>query len=150
MEKGIAETRLAGYTWLEPFVLGLLAEAHLQERQPSVALTVVDQALAQIEQCGEYQFHSSIICTKADALLALEIPNEVTAMKCYESAIKIARFQSAKLWEIRAATRLAHLRHSQGQIKSARETLKPIYDSFTEGFDFADLKEAKALLQELA
>ncbi len=61
-----------------------------------------------------------------------------------------ARAQSAKSWELRAATRLARLWHSQGKTSEARDLLAPIYDWFTEGFDTPDLKEARALLDELS
>ncbi len=72
------------------------------------------------------------------------------AEACYANALKVARSQSAKSWELRAATRLARLWHSQGKTTEARDLLAPVYGWFTEGFDTADLKEAKALLDELA
>ncbi len=65
-------------------------------------------------------------------------------------ALEIAREQAAKWYELRAATSLARLWHSQGRGDEARALLQPIYDWFTEGFDTADLKEAKALLEELS
>jgi predicted ATPase len=63
--------------------------------------------------------------------------------------LSIAEGQDAKLWELRAAVSLARLRRDQGPRAEARELLAPIYDWFTEGFDTPDLKEAKALLDEL-
>ena len=72
------------------------------------------------------------------------------AGKCYLEAIDIAQFQSAKWWELRAVSRLARLRHSQGKTSEARDLLAPVYGWFTEGFDTADLKEAKSLLEELS
>ncbi len=71
------------------------------------------------------------------------------AEACYLEGIKIARSQAAKSWELRATTRLARLWHSQGKTTEARDLLAPIYGWFTEGFDTADLKEAKALLGAL-
>jgi len=66
------------------------------------------------------------------------------------SGIELARAQSARMWELRAATRLARLWHLQGKTIEAREILAPVYDWFTEGFDTKDLKAAKLLLEELA
>jgi len=68
----------------------------------------------------------------------------------FERALAVARHQQAKSLELRAAMSLARLWRSQGKVQQARELLAPIYDWFTEGFDTRDLKEAKALLQELA
>ncbi len=71
------------------------------------------------------------------------------AERSYSEAIDVARPQSAKTWQLRATTRLAGLWHGQGKTEEARDLLDPIYDWFTEGFETADLKEAKALLDEL-
>ena len=72
------------------------------------------------------------------------------AEESYFTALGIAREQEAKLWELRAATSLARLWREQGRRAEARDLLAPLYGSFTEGFDTQDLKEAKALLEELA
>ena len=69
--------------------------------------------------------------------------------ECFQKAIDIAQKQQAKSLELRAATSLARLWQSQGKIAEARELLAPVYNWFTEGFDTADLQEAKALLEEL-
>jgi tetratricopeptide (TPR) repeat protein len=71
------------------------------------------------------------------------------AEELYRKALRIAEEQEAKLWELRAAVSLARLRRDQGRHAEARDLLAPIYGWFTEGFDTADLKEAKALLDEL-
>jgi predicted ATPase len=72
------------------------------------------------------------------------------AQELYRKALSIARAQKAKLWELRAAVSLARLHRDQGRRAEARDLLAPVYDWFTEGFDTPDLKEAKALLDELA
>ncbi len=77
-------------------------------------------------------------------------PALIDAERCYLEAIEAARSQSAKSWELRAATRLARPWHSQGKTTEARDLLASVYGWFTEGFDTADLKEAKALLNELS
>ena len=69
---------------------------------------------------------------------------------CFLKAIDIARQQQAKSWELRATTSLARLWQQQGKQHAARSTLSDIYNWFTEGFDTADLREAKALLEEVA
>ena len=68
----------------------------------------------------------------------------------FERALAVARQQQAKSWELRAAMSLARLWRDQGKVQQARELLAPVYGWFTEGFDTRDLKEAKALLEELA
>ena len=68
----------------------------------------------------------------------------------FEHALAVARQQKAKSWELRAAMSLARLWRDQGKVSEARELLAPVYGWFTEGFDTRDLKEAKALLEELA
>ena len=77
-------------------------------------------------------------------------PLAAEAEACFQQAIVIAQQQSAKSWELRAATSLARLWQSQGKRAEARALLAPVYDWFTEGFDTADLKDAKALLDELS
>ena len=72
------------------------------------------------------------------------------AQRYFERALAVARQQQAKSWELRAAMSLARLWRDQGKVQQARELLAPVYGWFTEGFDTRDLKEAKALLEELA
>ena len=78
--------------------------------------------------------------------LLLRQGNTEAAEELYRKALGIAREQEAKLWELRAAASLARLRRDQGRRAEARDLLAPVYGWFTEGFDTADLKEAKALL----
>jgi predicted ATPase len=77
-------------------------------------------------------------------------PNPKKAEAYFDHALAVARQQQAKSWELRAATSLARLWRDQGKVQQARELLAPVYGWFTEGFDTRDLKEAKALLEELA
>ena len=77
-------------------------------------------------------------------------PDTAEAQSYFERALSIARQQQAKSWELRAATSLARLWRDQGKRQQARELLVPVYGWFTEGFDTRDLKEAKALLDDLA
>jgi predicted ATPase len=84
--------------------------------------------------------------------IALKSPkrNAAKAEGYFERALAVARQQQAKSWELRAAMSLARLWRDQGKVREARELLAPVYGWFTEGFDTRDLKEAKALLEELA
>jgi predicted ATPase len=86
---------------------------------------------------------------KGEALLRGMAPVEAEAQACFERAITIAREKSARSWELRAATSLARLLDKQGRRDKARAMLAEIYGWFTEGFDTADLKDAKAQLDEL-
>jgi predicted ATPase len=75
--------------------------------------------------------------------------HSAAAEELYRKALSIAEERGAKLWELRAAVSLGRLRRDQGRHAEARDLLAPVYNWFTEGFDTADLKEAKALLDEL-
>jgi predicted ATPase len=83
-------------------------------------------------------------------LLIQAIPDKAQAETCFQQALALARRQEAKSLELRAAMSLAHLWQQQGKRDKARALLAPIYGWFTEGFDTADLQEAKALLEELS
>ena len=83
-------------------------------------------------------------------LLRQDYSNLEQAQRCFQRAIEIARTQSAKSWELRATMSLARLLNKQGRCDEARTMLAEIYNWFTEGFDTADLKDAKALLDELS
>ena len=82
-------------------------------------------------------------------LLSLSPESQAEAQSCFHHALDSARSQQAKSWELRAATSLARLWQSHGKCQDAYALLAPVYDWFTEGFDTADLKEAKELLEEL-
>ncbi len=87
---------------------------------------------------------------KGELLLASPDGRRSEAESCFHKAIEVARGQSARSLELRAATSLARLWRGQGKISEAREMLEPVYDWFTEGFDTVDLKEAKALIDGLS
>ena len=87
---------------------------------------------------------------KGDLLLRQAVPDEPQAEVCFQQALDIARRRQARSWELQAAVSLSRLWQRQGKRDAARALLAPIYGWFTEGFDTADLKEAKALLGELA
>jgi len=99
---------------------------------------------------GERRWEAELYRLKGEILLARSAAHDAEAEACFRQALDIARHQEAKSWGLRAAMSLARLWQRQGKRAEARALLAPIYDWFTEGFDTADLREAKALLEELA
>jgi tetratricopeptide (TPR) repeat protein len=113
-------------------------------------LAAIAEALTLAEDAGERYYEAEIWRIKGELLLKAAAGNSQTeAESCYRKAIEIARHQSAKAWELRASKSLARLWKQQGKTAEARQMLAGIYGWFTEGFDAADLKDAKALLEEL-
>jgi predicted ATPase len=107
----------------------------------------VDDALQLIERTRERWFAAELNRHKGQLLLRKG--RREAAEQLYRKALSIAQEQEAKLWELRAAVSLARLGREQGRRAEARDILAPVYGWFTEGFDTPDLKEAKALLDEL-
>jgi serine/threonine protein kinase/predicted ATPase len=128
--------------------LALLGEACGATGQIAEGLSLLAEALAFAEQSGERFFEAEINRLRGELLLKSEAP-QAEVEECFHQAIKVAQKQSAKSLELRAAMSLARLWQRQGKIAEARQMLAEIYGWFTEGFDTADLKEAKALLDEL-
>jgi adenylate cyclase len=133
-----------------PFLLSLLANADARVGRPALGLGVLDEALALVEEMDERWWEAELHRLKGQLLLSLTVDNVAAAEACYKQAISVARDQGAKSLELRAVTSLARLWHSQGNVEPARKLLAPIYGWFTEGFDMPDLKEAKALIDELS
>ena len=111
---------------------------------------MLDEALARVNRLEERWFEAELYRLKGDALLILSPERAAEAEACYHQALAVARDQGASLWELRAATSLARLWRNQSRRAEARDLLAPVYGWFTEGFETADLKDAKALLDELA
>jgi predicted ATPase len=103
-----------------------------------------------VDCTGERYYEAEVYRLKGELLLRLAAPDAPQAEACFQQALAVARRQQAKSWELRAAMSLARLWQHQGKGAEARELLTPIYGWFTEGFDTADLQEAKALLESLA
>jgi predicted ATPase len=130
-----------------PHYSALLAMACGIEGQIEEGLKLLDDAFQIAERTGERLLAGELHRHKGQLLLRQG--NAEAAEELYHKALRIAREQEAKLWELRAAVSLARLRREQGRRAEARDILKPIYGWFTEGFATPDLKEAKALLDEL-
>jgi predicted ATPase len=107
----------------------------------------LDEALQIVARTRARWFEAELIRLKGQ--LVLRQGDTAAAEKLYRNALSIAVEQEAKLWELRAVVSLARLRRDQGRHAEARDLLAPVYGWFTEGFDTADLKDAKALLDEL-
>jgi predicted ATPase len=103
-----------------------------------------------IEKSGERWFEPYVNCITGEIALKSPQPDAAKAEAHFERALAVARQQQAKSWELCAATSMARLWRDQRKPQQALELLAPIYGWFTEGFDMRDLKEAKALLEELA
>lgn len=157
--------RATGAEVQRPYYLALLAEGHSKAGQSEEGLAVLAEALAAGNESGERCWEAELYRLKGMLTLQSkvqsqksEVPNpqhlapstQAEAEECFLKAISIARKQQAKSLELRAATSLSRLWQSQGKKSAARHSLADIYGWFTEGFDTGDLKEAKALLEELS
>jgi predicted ATPase len=149
MRQGLADYRQTGTHASVGFYLGLLAEAYGKGDQPEEGLTVVAEALELVQQTEDRVYEAEIYRLQGELLLTRAAAHHLEAEACFQQALTIARRQQAKAWELRAAMSLSRLWQQQGKPAEARALLAPIYDWFTEGFDTADLQDARALLQAL-
>jgi hypothetical protein len=140
--------KAAGSMLLYAACCPVLADAYLAARRPSEGLAAVDEAIHYAETAEIRLAEPELHRLKGELLLLAGAPQS-EAEKCLREAIAIAQRQEAKSWELRAATSLARLLRQQGKVEEAPKLLSEIYTWFTEGFDTADLKDAKALLEEL-
>ena len=175
MRQGLGALRATGAELLRPYLLALLAEACGRSGQIEAALGALEEALVGADEHAERFYEADLYRLKGNLLLrkcvgadrnpaAAEIskeqaaglvttgwsPLQTEAEACFQTALTIARRQQAKSLELRAAVSLSRLWQQQGKREEAHELLAPVYGWFAEGFDTADLQEAKALLQELA
>ena len=147
---GITALRSTGATIYVPLCLSNLTKAYADLGQFDEARRCVDEATTMIEATGERWCEAEINRVAGEITLKSPEPDAAKAEGYFERALSIARAQQAKSWELRAVTSLARLWRNQGKSEEARDLLLPVYAWFTEGFDTLDLKEAKALLDELA
>jgi len=139
MRHGLAMHQATGAKVLRPHFLTLLGSALGKSGQTDEALRLLDQALEAARNRDESYLPE-----------IYRVKGELTGDEdCFRRSLEIARKQQAKSWELRTATSIARLYNRQGEQEKARTLLAPIYNSFTEGFDTTDLREAKALLDEL-
>jgi predicted ATPase len=154
--EGIAQMRQSLAAWratgaangLTEF-LAHLAEAYGQMGQVDEGLYLLMEALEIVDTTGERFTEAEMHRLHGELLLRQTVPDAPAAEACFQQALTVARSQQAKSWELRAAMSLGRLWQQQGKRTEAYELLAPIYGWFTEGFDTADLQEARALLEAL-
>jgi predicted ATPase len=150
LEEGLATLSKTGTQADMTRCFCLMAETHLATGGCGEGLDEVARALDFAAETGEEYYLPRLHQVKAELLLHAHGPGDEAVEASLRQALAVARQQSAKGWELPAATSLARLWFDRGRRDVARELLTPIYGWFTEGFDTPDLKEAKALLDELA
>jgi predicted ATPase/class 3 adenylate cyclase len=148
LREGLAAWRKTGARLWLPIFLALEAEAYAKAGLSDTALQVIEEALLISEDTGERWAIAEVLRIKAGLLLATGRPTEEVEALLVNS-LRIARHQKARSWELRTACDLARLRQHQGREAEALQLVQTIYDQFTEGFDTADLRDAKALLADL-
>jgi predicted ATPase len=150
LRQGLAADLATGAKVFQPYFLGSLAEAYGEGGHPEEGLNALTEAEVVIGNLEMGFYEAELHRLKGQLLLQQSADNAAEAESCFHQSITIAQNQSAKSWELRAATSLARLWQSQGKRDEAHELLEPVYGWFTEGFDTADLIDAKALLDELS
>ena len=139
-----------GSTFLAPQILTCLTRAYAELGQFDDAWGCIGKAMRAVERTKETWFEADLHRTAGEIALLSPGPYEAKAQVYFERALAVARAQEARSFELRAATSLAQLWRDQGKRAEAHGLLAPVYGWFTEGFDMPDLKEAKALLEEMA
>jgi predicted ATPase len=147
---GINDWRSTGATFHLPTWLLYLAENHAELRQSDEAWRCIGEAAMLMEKTEERWFGTEVNRIAGEVELKSPQPDLAKAQAHFERALAVARQQQAKSWELRASLSLARLWRDQAKPEEARELLAPVYGWFTEGFDTRDLKEAKALPDELS
>jgi predicted ATPase len=134
-----------GAVW--PWFYALLADAHGADGQLHEGLRLLGEALQIVERNDERLYEAEVHRIKGELLLKQDALD--AAERCFAQALAVARHQQARSWQLRAAISMARQWRRQGRRDEARHLLAPVYEWFTEGFDTADLIDAKALLEEL-
>jgi predicted ATPase len=147
LHRGLADWRATGAEHFLPHFLTLAADAYGQVGRLTKGLDLLQEAVSRVKRSGERWYEAELYRFKAKLLMTGSDHHE--AETCLRRALTVARAQDARAWELRAAIDLARLWHAQGKSAEARNLLTPIYDWFSEGCDTPDLKDAKALLDEL-
>jgi predicted ATPase len=150
IRQGLAAYQATGAAVGRPQQLALLAEAHGQVGQAEAGLAVLTEALTVVGHTGERSYEAELHRLTGQLLLARSGAHHTEAEACFRQALDMARRQQAKSLELRAAVSLSRLWQQQGKCTEAYDLLAPVYGWFTEGFDTADLQDARALLDALA
>ena len=147
MHQGLAALRSTGVEIIRPQLLALLADALGKMGQPEKGLRVAEEALEVVHQSGERNCEAELYRLKGELLLTKPAePILAEAEACFNESIRIAQEQRAKSWELRTALSLGRLYKHTSRHETARNLISQVYESFTEGLDTLDLREAKTLL----
>ena len=149
MRQGLTAYQATGATLHGTYFLARVAEVHGSMGQAEAGLKAVAQALELVEKYEERVWEAELHRLQGELFLQQDVANAAQAALCFQQALAIARRQEAKSLELRAARSLARLWQHQGKRAEAYALLAPVYGWFTEGFDTADLQEAKGLLEAL-
>jgi predicted ATPase len=149
ISSGLADCRATGRTLWLPLIFSYLARAHADLGQFDEAWHWIGKALARVESTKEKWAEAEIHRVAGEIAFRAPVPDAARAESHFTAALAIARRQQAKSWELRAATSYARLMRDQGRLTEAHDLLASVYGWFTEGFATKDLREAKALLDEL-
>ena len=150
IKAGITAWQSTGPTFWTPWYLSNLAGAHAQLGEVNEAERYIGEAMTTLKTGKENWCDAEVNRTAGEIALLAPTPDTAKGEMYFNRALDVARQQQAKSWELRAAMSMARLWRDQGKRDEARDLLAPIYGWFTEGFDTRDLKEAKALLDELS
>jgi len=149
LRQGLTDWRAIGTELFVPYFLTHLAEGYGALKQVDEALDALKEGWKAMERTGEHCWKAEMHRLKGDLLLYQSTSDVAQAVNSFRQALDVARNQQAKSLELRAATSLARLWQGQDKRQDAYDLLAPVHGWFTEGFDTADLQEAKALLTEL-
>jgi predicted ATPase len=149
IQQGLDAIQAIGGELGRTYFLALLTEGYRHAAQVDKGLCTLAEALALVDKTGERFYAAELHRLKGELLLCQSSDNQSEAETCFHHALDIARTQHAKSLELRTVTSLARLWHQQGKRQEAYDLLASVYGWFTEGFDTADLQEAKALLDDL-
>ena len=150
LRTALATLRAEQYNVLLTVFIGVLAEGLRKIGQFDEALFTVDDAIARATNSGVAFYWAELLRIKAQILASMPQPDRASAMECLNEALAVAREQSALALELRSATTLARLLSDRGERDQARHVLTHVYDRFTEGFETADLRIARQVLEDLA
>jgi predicted ATPase len=146
---GIAASRSTGSAVWMPLFMSFLARAYAELAKFDDAWRCIGEAMTAVETTKERWHEAEVYRIAGEIALMSSEPDAAKAEAFFERALAVAHQQQAKSWELRAAMSMARLWRDQGKAQQARDLLAPVYGWLTEGFDTLDLKEAKALLDEL-
>jgi tetratricopeptide (TPR) repeat protein len=150
MERGVAGFRQIGQVPFLPFSMARLGYAYARTGAKEEGLTMLNEALENIERTGEQMPQAEILRLKGEILLMNDSSLATDAEQCFRKSLELAAQQEARWWELRTSVSLARLLRDTNRRNDARTILGEIYGGFIEGFDLPDLKDAKALLDQLS